>query len=134
MMFPDSLPAVQELRADAEGRIWVQRGHTHDVSGPVDLLSPDGRYVGTLPPGTALPVAFGPNGLAAFIVVDALDVPTSRWTASGSGGRSTGSSPVPVVTLRPHRPIRWVRKDTAPKPHWTTRFDLRRSTRGHGPL
>ncbi len=37
---------------------------------------PDGRYLGTFPPGsTAMPSAFGPDGLVAFVETDDLDVP-----------------------------------------------------------
>ena len=42
-----------------------------------DVVTSDGRYVGTFPAGaTAMPVAFGPDGLAAFVEIDDLDTPT----------------------------------------------------------
>ena len=41
------------------------------------MLTAEGDYVGTFPAGTtALPDAFGPDGLAAFIVLDEFDVAT----------------------------------------------------------
>ncbi len=44
--------------------------------GPIDVLAPDGRYVGTFPAGRReMPDAFGPDGLAAFLGTDEFDVP-----------------------------------------------------------
>lgn len=45
---------------------------------PIDVLSPDGRYLGTLIAGAGLPdmsSAFGPKGLVAFVETDELHVP-----------------------------------------------------------
>jgi len=43
--------------------------------GPIDVLTPDGRYLGTFPAEEmAMPGAFGPDGLAAFVEVDELGV------------------------------------------------------------
>ena len=40
-------------------------------------MTKDGRYVGTFVKGaTAMPVGFGPDGLAAWVELDELDVPT----------------------------------------------------------
>ena len=48
-----------------------------DDAGPIDVLTPDGGYMGTYPAGAvALPDAFGPDGLAAFIEKDEMDVET----------------------------------------------------------
>ncbi len=42
-----------------------------------DVITSEGRYVGTFPAGaTAMPAAFGPDGLAAFVEIDDLDTPT----------------------------------------------------------
>ena len=41
---------------------------------PIDILTPDGAYVGTLA-NAAMPVAFGPDGLAAWLEINELDVP-----------------------------------------------------------
>lgn len=95
MVFPDSLPAVLGLRADAEGRIWIARsGPDPRGPGPIDIVTGDGAYLGTVPAGRGeLPVAFGPGGLAAYITLDELDVPTIhvrtlrlRLADSGGGG------------------------------------------------
>ena len=70
---------VRGLRTSWEGEIWVQRHGEEpgDDDGPIDVLTIDGRYVGTYPAGTvALPDAFGPDGLAAFIEQDEMDVET----------------------------------------------------------
>ena len=78
-----------------EGRIWVQRrgeeaGNRGPIGppslglfgpinwrtpGPIDVVTADGRYVGTFATeATAMPDAFGPNGMAAFIELDEFDV------------------------------------------------------------
>ena len=45
--------------------------------GPIDVLTPDGCYLGTFPAdGMSMPGAFGPDGLAAFVEVDELGVQT----------------------------------------------------------
>ncbi|MXW17180.1 MAG: hypothetical protein F4123_04005 [Gemmatimonadetes bacterium] len=50
-------------------------GEPHDDNGPIDVLTMDGRYVGTYPAGVAvMPAAFGPEGLVAFIETDELGV------------------------------------------------------------
>ena len=72
------LPVIQALSATWEGRVWVQRRSDEwDGDGPIDVLTPDGDYVGTFPVGTtALPDAFGPDGLVAFVELDEMDVAT----------------------------------------------------------
>ena len=79
------------LSATWEGRIWAQRrgedaGKPRSVGdlvfpatwrspGPIDVVTADGRYVGTFATeATALPDAFGPDGMAAFIELDELGV------------------------------------------------------------
>lgn len=61
-----------------EGTIWVRRrGEGPAGDGPIDLLTADGRYLDPLPAdATAMPRAFGPEGLVAFVERDELDVPT----------------------------------------------------------
>lgn len=75
--FYHEFPVVGGLKTGWEGVIWVQRnGDLPGEDGPIDLLAADGRYLGTLAPGTlAMPDAFGPDGLVAFEEVDELDVP-----------------------------------------------------------
>lgn len=77
MEFYPEMPVVLALRTDWEGTIWVhRRGEYPETAGPIDLLTPGGRYIGTLPAGsTELPDAFGPDGLVAFLEKDDLDVP-----------------------------------------------------------
>lgn len=76
MEFYHEVPLVRGLRTSWEGMIWVlRRGEEPASDGPIDLLAPDGRYIGTLAAGTtAMPSAFGPNGLVAFRELDEFDV------------------------------------------------------------
>ncbi|MCY3777199.1 MAG: hypothetical protein OXH11_14585, partial [Candidatus Aminicenantes bacterium] len=58
-----------------EGAIWVRhRGDEGTEGSRIDLISAAGRYLGTLAPGSSMPSAFGPNGLAAFVETDDMDV------------------------------------------------------------
>ena len=75
--FFDEVSIVRDLATTWSGKIWVQRRgeDPSDDEGPIDVLSVDGRYVGSYPAGaTAMPGAFGPEGLAAFVEQDELDV------------------------------------------------------------
>ena len=76
--FAEEVPVVRDLRTSWGGRVWVLRRGDEPVSdGPIDVLAADGRYVGSYRTGeTRLPDAFGPEGLAAFIERDELDVQT----------------------------------------------------------
>ena len=76
--FAEEIPVVRDLRTSWNGRIWVLRRGDEPVSdGPIDILAADGRYLGSYRTGaTPLPDAFGPEGLAAFIERDELDVQT----------------------------------------------------------
>lgn len=52
-----------------------RRGDEPESDGPIDVVTSDGRYVGTFPTDAVkMPDAFGPNGLAAFIELDDFDV------------------------------------------------------------
>ena len=77
-VFYHEVPVVRTLRTSWEGTIWVRRRGEEPVSnGPIDLLTPDGGYLGSFPAdATAIPSAFGPDGLVAFVERDELDVPT----------------------------------------------------------
>lgn len=94
------IPPVDDLKATWDGTLWVLRtpadgfpweenDNTSALSfgisllrldrgpAPIDVVTADGRYVGTFPAGaTAMPVAFGPDGLAAFVETDEMDVQT----------------------------------------------------------
>ncbi len=74
--FHHELPVLRGLATTWDGRIWVQRrGDEPDEDGPIDIMTAEGDYVGTYPTGaTAMPDAFGPGGLAAFIELDELSV------------------------------------------------------------
>ena len=78
MEFYHEVPVVRTLRTSWEGTIWVRRRGVEPAGdGPIDLLTADGRYLGTLPAdATPMPRAFGPDGLVAFVERDELDVPT----------------------------------------------------------
>lgn len=80
MAFHTEIPVIEALAADGYGRLWVQRsGGVPGEDGPTDVVTADGGYVGTIPPdGLRIPEAFGPDGLAAYIETDDLDVPTVR--------------------------------------------------------
>ncbi len=89
MEFYHEIPVVRTLRTSWEGTIWVQRrGEEPAGDGPIDLLTPEGGYVGTYAAGsTEMPDAFGPDGLAAFIERDAFDVPSVAVRRLPIGGR-----------------------------------------------
>lgn len=95
------VPQLDGLRATWEGTLWVLRtpsngwpwspDETRQTAfplstewlqlnrqpAPIDVVTRDGRYVGTFARGaTSMPVAFGPGGLAAWVELDELDVPT----------------------------------------------------------
>ena len=74
-LYPE-VPVLVALSTTWDGRIWVaRRGDQLEGDRPIDVLTADGRYVGTFPAGaTEMPAAFGPNGLAAFIELNDLDV------------------------------------------------------------
>jgi hypothetical protein len=45
------IPVVRDLRTTWEGTIWVQRrGDEPESDGPIDILTPDGRYLGPSQP------------------------------------------------------------------------------------
>ena len=76
MRFWTEVPVVRGLRATWDGSVWVRlRGEEpSNDEGPIDILASDGSYLGTLPEGTAMPAAFGPDGLAAYLETDEFDV------------------------------------------------------------
>lgn len=80
LRFADEVPVIAKLAVDWEDRIWVERTGADGVEpGPIDLVTPDGGYVGTLPAdGVRIPSAFGPNGLMAYIEADEVGIPTVR--------------------------------------------------------
>jgi hypothetical protein len=88
MEFAEEIPVITDLSADWDGHLWVERaGPRVGDEGPIDVLAGDGRYFGTLAPGTfRAPDAFGPGGLAAWIETDELGIPrvaVKRLTVEG---------------------------------------------------
>ncbi len=78
MRFYPEVPVVAAVRVTWEGSLWVERSTEPGTSepGPIDVLTPDGGYVGTFPAGRLeMPDAFGPDGLSAFVETDEFDVP-----------------------------------------------------------
>ena len=78
MRFFAEVPVIAAVRATWDGTLWIQRSGEPDAAdpGPIDVLSPDGRYVGTIAPEVlVMPDAFGPDGLIAFVELDEFDVP-----------------------------------------------------------
>ncbi len=70
------LSVLRDLSATWEGSIWVhRRGDEPESDGPIDVVTADGRYVGTFPKdATEMPDAFGPDGMAAFVELDEFEV------------------------------------------------------------
>lgn len=74
--FADEIPVISGLAVDSDDRIWVQRSEEHGARDPTDVLTADGRYVGTLSPDELrLPNAFGPGGLMAYVERDEMEAP-----------------------------------------------------------
>ena len=76
--FHPVVPVIRGLATTWDGHIWVvRRGEEPLSDGPIDVLTADGRYLGSYPAGaTEMPDAFGPGGLVAFVEKDELDVET----------------------------------------------------------
>jgi hypothetical protein len=77
MVFASEMPLIVGLGVDWDSKTWVKRnGPAVGEEGPLDIFDADGDYLGTVPPGEgSIPDAFGPDGLAAYIETDELDVP-----------------------------------------------------------
>lgn len=80
MTFADEIPVIDGIAVDWEDRIWIERtGENGQGPGPIDVMTVDGRYLGTLPAdGLRTPWAFGPGGLAAFLELDEYEVQRVR--------------------------------------------------------
>lgn len=76
--YADMMPALSDVRLSPTGELWVERfepgARPDDRFGPIDIFGPEGEYVGTLPPGTPLPVAFLPDDRIIVSEKDAFDV------------------------------------------------------------
>jgi hypothetical protein len=70
MRFADTIPALRGLRVAPSGKLWIERtGPNVGEPGPVDLVTPEGQYLGTIT-GLGLPNAISRSGLAAFVEQD----------------------------------------------------------------
>jgi hypothetical protein len=70
LQFADTIPALRGLRVAPSGKLWIERtGPVVGEPGPIDLVTPEGQYLGTIT-GSALPDAISRNGLAAYIERD----------------------------------------------------------------
>ena len=66
MTFARVMPVVQGLAADPAGVLWIGRaGPAYGAPAPIDLVTPTGRYLGTVT--GAFPAAISRGGLAAYV-------------------------------------------------------------------
>lgn len=88
--FHTELSVIRGLATTWDGQIWVlRRGDGPNDDGPIDVLAQEGRYLGSFPAGTtALPSAFGPDGLVAIVERNELGVQTVtvRRVVAGTSG------------------------------------------------
>ena len=79
MTFAEVIPAIEAVAVDADDRLWVVRTPLPDGEGPIDIVTPDARYLGTIQPGgLRIPDAFGPDGLMAYVDTHDLGYPIVR--------------------------------------------------------
>lgn len=82
MRFYDEISVIVDVKAGWERSVWVARADpdepwNEEAEGPVDVLTRDGRYLGTFAAEAgAMPLAIGPGGLAAYVETDAYDTQT----------------------------------------------------------
>jgi hypothetical protein len=70
MEFADTIPALRAMRASPSGRLLVERtAQDVDAPGPVDVITPEGQYLGTFS-GLGLPAAVSASGRAAYMDYD----------------------------------------------------------------
>lgn len=68
--FAPVVPVITGIIVHPSGDLWVSRaGPALDRAGGIDVVTPQGRYLGTIP-RMELPAAFSPRGRAAFIRSD----------------------------------------------------------------
>jgi hypothetical protein len=79
MTFADVIPAIEALAVDGQDRLWVGRTPPPGEEGPIDIVTAEARYLGTIPPGGfRIPDAFGPDGLIAYADTHDLGYPIVR--------------------------------------------------------
>lgn len=67
-------PLLEQVVVEPGGRIWARRFVAGDDPGAIDVFEADGEYLGTLPPGTPMPIGFLPGGRVMTSQTDELDV------------------------------------------------------------
>lgn len=72
--FAEVVSPVAWIDIAPDGTLWVRRKVVGEEDGPIDLLDPEGGYLGTLPAGSPRPVAFLPDGRVAAVETDEFDV------------------------------------------------------------
>lgn len=74
--FYPEIAAIRGLGVSPVGTLWVARSSVDPTEAtPVDLISAEGRYLGTIASGElTIPMAFGPEGLVAYLQRDEYDV------------------------------------------------------------
>lgn len=82
MIFADEIPVITGMAVDGEGQFWITRSPAEVGGDPLtDILTAEGDYLGTLPvDGPAIPNAFGPDGLMAYVEADEMGVQRVRVT------------------------------------------------------
>ncbi|HZD04306.1 MAG TPA: hypothetical protein VE173_05290, partial [Longimicrobiales bacterium] len=88
--FVPEMPWIGGVWLGPTGGLWVERFTPgSDDTGPVDLFDASGAYIGTLPAGTPLPLAFLPDGRVlvkeADEVTDVERLVVGRVRIGGSG-------------------------------------------------
>lgn len=72
--FAEFMSIVTRVNADVHGRLWIQRRNSDArEQGPIDLVTGEGRYIGTLP-AQPMPDAVSASNRAAWIERDELGV------------------------------------------------------------
>jgi hypothetical protein len=72
--FAPVMSVVTNLISDPRGRLWIQRRRADgDPTGPIDLITLSGQYVGTLQAQT-MPSAISRSGRAAYVTKDDLGI------------------------------------------------------------
>ncbi|HET6680115.1 MAG TPA: hypothetical protein VFG84_02875 [Gemmatimonadaceae bacterium] len=64
------LPMVERLALAPDGTLWVERWAVDADSRSIDIFAPEGEYLGTLAPGTPMPVGFLPDGTILAVAED----------------------------------------------------------------
>lgn len=72
--FHPVLPAIDDVAVDPEGRLWVRRSVLRGEVPRIDILEPDGRYLGTIEGIEVFPSAFLTPELFLARTTDELDV------------------------------------------------------------